>query len=46
MSRPSFTRKFTLSLIVIPTKEVPRIGLELIPFPNIISFKNNLNTIY
>ena len=46
MSRPSSTRKSTLSLIIIPTKEVPRIGLELTPFPNTIGFKNNLDTIY
>ena len=46
MSRLSSTRESTLSLIVIPTREVPRIGLELTLFPNIIGFKNNLNTIY
>jgi hypothetical protein len=46
MSRPSFTRKSTLSLIVILTREGPRIGLESTPFPNIISFESNLDTIY
>jgi hypothetical protein len=46
MSYLSSTRKFTLSLIVIPIREVPRIGLESIPFPNIISFESNLDTIY
>jgi len=46
MSYPSFTHESTLSLIVIPIKEVPRIGLELTPFLNVIRFKNNLNTIY
>jgi hypothetical protein len=46
MSRPSSTYKSTLSLIVIPTREVPRIGLESTPFPNVIGFKNNLDTIY
>jgi hypothetical protein len=45
MSYPSSTYESTLYLIVIPTREVPRIGLELTPFPNIIGFKNNLNTI-
>ena len=46
MSRLSSTRESTLSLIVIPTREVPEIELELTPFPNIIGFKNNLNIIY
>ena len=46
MSRLSSTRESTLSLIVIPTREVPRIGLESTPFPNIIGFKSNLDTIY
>jgi hypothetical protein len=45
MSRPSSTRESTLSLIVIPTREGPRIGLELTPFLNIIGFENNLDTI-
>jgi hypothetical protein len=45
MSRPSSTHKSTLSLIVIPTREVPRIELELTPFLNIISFESNLDTI-
>jgi hypothetical protein len=45
MSRPSSARKSTLSLIVIPTREVPRIGLELTPFPDAMGFENNLNTI-
>jgi hypothetical protein len=45
MSRLSSTREFTLSLIVIPTREGPRIGLESTPFLNIISFESNLNTI-
>jgi hypothetical protein len=45
MSRPSSTRKSTLSLIVIPTKEVPRIGLEPTPFLDVIGFENNLDTI-
>jgi hypothetical protein len=45
MSRLSSTYKSTLSLIVIPTREGPRIGLEPIPFPNIIGFENNLDTI-
>jgi hypothetical protein len=45
MSRPSSTRESTLSLIVIPTKEVPRIGLEPTPSLNVIGFKNNLDTI-
>jgi hypothetical protein len=46
MSRPSSTRESTLSLIVIPTREGPRIRLESTPFPNIISFESNLDTIY
>jgi hypothetical protein len=46
MSRLSSTHKSTLSLIVIPTREVPRIRLKPTPFPNTIRFKNNLNTIY
>jgi hypothetical protein len=45
MSRPSSAHKSTLSLIVIPTREVPGIGLELTPFPNIMGFENNLDTI-
>jgi hypothetical protein len=45
MSYPSFTRESTLSLIVIPTREGPRIRLEFTPFPNIIGFESNLNTI-
>jgi hypothetical protein len=45
MSRLSSTRESTLSLIVILTREVPRIGLELTPFPNTMGFKNNLDTI-
>jgi hypothetical protein len=32
--------------LVIPTRKLPEIGLELTFFPNIISFKSNLNTIY
>ena len=46
MSRLSSTYESTLSLIVIPTKEVPGIGLEPTLFPNVIGFENNLNTIY
>jgi hypothetical protein len=46
MSRPSSTRESTLSLIVIPTREVPRIRLEPTPSPNTIGFKSNLDTIY
>jgi hypothetical protein len=46
MSRPSSTRESTLSLIVIPTREVPGIGLEPTPFPNVIGFESNLDTIY
>jgi hypothetical protein len=38
--------KSILSSLVIPTRELPEIGLELIPFPNIISFESNLDTIY
>ena len=45
MSRPSSARESTLSLIVIPTREVPRIGLEPTPFPNTIGFESNLDTI-
>jgi hypothetical protein len=45
MSYLSSTRESTLSLIVIPTREGPRIELEFTPFPNIISFESNLNTI-
>ena len=45
MSRLSSTRESTLSLIVIPTRESPRIGLESTPFPNIIGFESNLDTI-
>ena len=32
-------------IIVIPIREVPRIRLEFTPFPNIIGFESNLNTI-
>jgi hypothetical protein len=46
MSYLSSTRESTLSLIVIPTREGPRIELESIPFPNAISFESNLDTIY
>jgi hypothetical protein len=46
MSHPSSTREFTLSLIVIPIREVPRIRLESTPFLNIIGFENNLDIIY
>jgi len=46
MSYSSSAYKSTLSLIVIPTRESPRIGLEFTPFPNIIGFKSNLNTIH
>jgi hypothetical protein len=46
MSYLSSTRESTLSLIVIPTREGPRIGLESTPFPNTISFESNLDTIY
>jgi hypothetical protein len=45
MSRLSSTCESTLSLIVILTREGPRIGLESTPFPNIIGFESNLNTI-
>jgi len=45
MSRLSSTRKSTLSLIVIPTREGPRIGLESTLFPNMIGFESNLDTI-
>jgi hypothetical protein len=45
MSCLSSTCKSTLSLIVIPTREGPRIGLEFTPFPNIIGFESNLDTI-
>jgi len=45
MSRLSSTRESTLSLIVIPTREGPRIRLDSTPFPNAIGFENNLNTI-
>jgi hypothetical protein len=45
MSRLSSTRESTLSLIVIPIREVPRIGLEFTPFPNVMGFKSNLDTI-
>jgi hypothetical protein len=45
MSYSSSIYKSTLSLIVIPTREVPRIGLESTPFPNTMSFESNLNTI-
>ena len=45
MSRSSSARESTLSLIVIPTREGPRIGLESTPFPNIIGFESNLNII-
>jgi hypothetical protein len=45
MSCPSSTRESTLSLIVIPTREGPRIGLESTPFLNIIGFESNLDTI-
>jgi len=46
MSYLSSTHESTLSLIVIPTREGPRIGLKFTPFPNIIGFESNLNTIY
>jgi hypothetical protein len=46
MSRLSSAREFTLSLIVIPTREGPRIGLESTSFPDIIGFESNLDTIY
>jgi len=46
MSRSSSAYKSTLSLIVIPTREGPRIGLESTPFPNVIGFESNLDTIY
>jgi len=45
MSYSSSTRKSTLSLIVILTREGPGIGLESTPFPNVIGFESNLNTI-
>jgi len=45
MSRLSSTRESTLSLIVIPTREGPRIGLESTPFPNVIGFESDLDTI-
>jgi hypothetical protein len=45
MSYLSSTRESTLSLIVIPTREVPRIRLEPTFFPNTIGFENNLDTI-
>ena len=45
MSRSSSTREFTLSLIVIPTREGPGIGLESTPFPNVMGFESNLDTI-
>ena len=46
MSYLSSTHESTLSLIVIPTREVPGIGLESTPFLNIIGFESNLDTIY
>jgi hypothetical protein len=46
MSRPSSTYESTLSLIVIPIREGPRIGLEPTPFPNVIGFENNLDIIH
>ena len=36
---------FSLFLVIL-TRELSKIELELTFFPNIISFKNNLNTIY
>jgi hypothetical protein len=45
MSHSSSARESTLSLIVIPTKEGPRIGLESTPFPNAMGFESNLDTI-
>jgi hypothetical protein len=45
MSRPSSARESTLSLIVIPTREVPRIGLEPTPSLDTIGFESNLDTI-
>ena len=33
-------------LIVIPTREGPRIGLESTPFPDVIGFESNLDTIH
>jgi hypothetical protein len=38
--------KFILSFLIISVREFPKIKLELIFSPNIINFKNNLNTIY
>jgi hypothetical protein len=46
MSHSSSTRESTLSLIVIPIREVPGIGLESTSFLNAIGFKSNLDTIY
>jgi hypothetical protein len=45
MSRSSSARESTLSLIVIPTREGPRIRLESTPFPNVIGFKSDLDII-
>jgi len=45
MSRSSSARESTLSLIVIPTREGPGIGLESTPFPDAIGFESNLDTI-
>jgi hypothetical protein len=45
ISRGNSIRESTLFFLVIPTRELPEIGLEPTSFPNIISFESNLNTI-
>ena len=45
MSYLSSTHESTLSLIVIPTREGPGIGLKSTPFLDAIGFESDLNTI-